>query len=348
MQSRAQRIENEEWTEILNEWGTVSSSLGTLKPVEKECLANKKKKNSERSPIPLFQSDEHMEMTLTSHYPDLKDPNGMLSYWDGEKFVKLQVTIEGRGGVRVGLCTGAPLIKLKIESAKKDTVFNKSKKELKLLTHCEGKVPTADVIEYFHKEYTIYKIMNVLDEPSFKVRYVNMTYQNWQGVTVFKAPVMFLESHEDAAARYDSQAMRKDKLIRVSVREELRAYIVGHFLDDYDHGVDHEADKNVRRIKDGNGKQTLLLYDFNESGLYNNPSGIKNKIEKHSYISSDINRFLEEDPAETKKVLKRIYSRKEQVLTQIKNSPMNVSGKERFTNYFSAYFETLEEMGLAP
>jgi hypothetical protein len=84
-------------------------------------------------------------------------------------------TIEVRGNFRrnANNCDFPPL-RLRFDDAEiKGTILN-GNHNLKIVTHCKNK--SKEFIQYIGKEYTTYKIFNILSPYSLKVKMVNITY----------------------------------------------------------------------------------------------------------------------------------------------------------------------------
>ena len=133
----------------------------------------------------LFQSDEPLELVLEipprKSLPSARDKAavpGTLQYTrnDGSDVV-LDVAVSTRGNSRLELCSWPPLeINLKRKQVK-STIFATQNK-LKIVTLCRR---SALYRRYLNREYTIYKLYNLLTEYSFRVRMLEVTYRDPNG-----------------------------------------------------------------------------------------------------------------------------------------------------------------------
>ena len=127
----------------------------------------------------LFLSDEVINMTLSSHFSEIRadtaiDPKphpGKLTYYDPDgKIRKFSVKVRARGDFRRNpeICSFPPLLVNFKKNEVRNTIFNNQDK-LKLVTACQKE---EDVVE----EYLIYKMYNLVTDLSLKVRLVKVVY----------------------------------------------------------------------------------------------------------------------------------------------------------------------------
>jgi len=140
-----------------------------------------------RSPDPLFQSTDILDVRIVAPLTTLLDERSLeeefpatLEYNDSSgKAVKFNTQIRTRGRFRLqkDICAFPPMRLNFKTSETKDTLFHKQDK-VKLVTHCQlsGKYEQAIL-----REYTAYRILNVLTDASFRVRLLRITYVDSEG-----------------------------------------------------------------------------------------------------------------------------------------------------------------------
>ena len=177
-------------------------------------LAERKKAAEERA---LFTADTPLEFTLTADFKTVnkdRNPNSTKVFpatmTVGDK--TFPVNIRTRGHVRrmSQTCTFAPL-RLEFDNDKtKGTIFE-GHKNLKLGTHCRD----ADLFEqYVPREYSAYRIYNLLTPRSFRARMAKATYVD----EATKKPIgnrmaLFIEDDDDVARRMEGRAIETQKLV---------------------------------------------------------------------------------------------------------------------------------------
>ena len=132
---------------------------------------------------PLFQSDEFLEVTIRGPFKRLmeersfEEEDATFIYTEADGSTReLAIGLQVRGKFRRNrsVCRFAPLrIDVK-KSDVKDTLFDGQDK-LKLVTHCKtrSKRHTQGLV----REYLAYRVLNMLTEKSFRVRFLKVTYE---------------------------------------------------------------------------------------------------------------------------------------------------------------------------
>jgi hypothetical protein len=154
---------------------------------------------------PLFAAEAEISFTLTAPFERLVrqsrtsvDPvDGTISV-DGGPAVPLKIAPRGFTRRTGGLCTFPPL-KLDLDKpAMKDTLFEGQNK-LKLVTQCR---PQASYEQYLIREYTVYRLYNLITPESFRVRPARVTYRDTEGRRGEQTRFAFLiEDGDDVAKR---------------------------------------------------------------------------------------------------------------------------------------------------
>ncbi|MCP4152948.1 MAG: hypothetical protein GY757_34770 [bacterium] len=169
-----------------------------------EQIAKKEVSTKKNLPPALFDSDEVVEITFIRDIKAIKKEvrkeervyhPAQIIYKDPYKGeITLNVKVKSRGKSRRNprLCDSPPIAMKFDKKETKGTIFRKQKK-LKLVTHCKNKVGIFE--QYLLREYTVYKLFNLLTDRSFRVRLVRIKYL---GVKKKKGPTKYGFFIEDA------------------------------------------------------------------------------------------------------------------------------------------------------
>jgi len=160
-----------------------------------------------RSPDPLFQSTRILEVrivaplsTLLYERPNVEELPATLQYTDSAgQAVEFDIKIRTRGRFRrqEDVCNFPPLRLNFKASETKGTLFHKQDK-VKLVTHCQ---PGGKYEQVILREYTAYRILNVLTEASFRVRLLRITYVDSEGGKRDNISHGFIIEHKDRLAK---------------------------------------------------------------------------------------------------------------------------------------------------
>ena len=156
-----------------------SQNIKTKKTSTKT-TTNSKEPSSKIKSAPLFDSDEVLELKLTTNFKSLlkdrtaTDPPyhwAKLEYdKDTDTHVSLNLRIKIRGNFRKSSanCKFPPILLNFSDKKSKNTLFE-NQNHLKLVTHCRDE-------DYVYREYLVYKLYNLLTEYSLKSRLLKVTY----------------------------------------------------------------------------------------------------------------------------------------------------------------------------
>jgi hypothetical protein len=154
---------------------------------------------------PLFECDAPLEFTLEvpmktllRRADDRPVLDGKLHYTDQHgKQLEFDVQVTTRGHSRLEICKFPPLSVIFEKKQVKDTVFAGQKK-LKIVTQCRS---GGSYLDFLRHEYGIYKAYNVVAEPSFRVRMLNITFRDSENKRDDDVQVaFFIESIKEVAS----------------------------------------------------------------------------------------------------------------------------------------------------
>ena len=166
----------------------------------------------------LFETDEILSITLTAPWQDLETNReyqgtypATIEYTgpDGREYTH-DLTVERRGIKRQETCR-IPPVKLRFEKdAVKDTVFH-GQKSLKLVTHCQN---SDRYDQYYLLEMMAYRIYNLFNDYSFRVRPLSVTYRDSQEDDVDEDRFGFvIEDDSDVAKRNGLKKLEIPKIM---------------------------------------------------------------------------------------------------------------------------------------
>jgi hypothetical protein len=256
---------------ILNCTNLVAQVEKTKKQKTKTTTKSKEPASTIKS-APLFDSDEVLELKLTTNFkPLFKDRSATNPsyHWakleydkDTDNHVSLDLLIKVRGNFRKSSanCKFPPILLNLPNKKSKNTLFE-NQNHLKLVTHCKNE-------DYVYREYLVYKLYNLLTEYSLKARLLKVTYidsLNKRDEETFDA--FILEDEEAVANRTSTKniylkqipadAIDTFNMATLSVFE----YMIGNT--DWSLRFLH----NIKLFGKQEGRLTAMAYDFDHSGI---------------------------------------------------------------------------------
>ena len=234
---------------------------------------------------PLFECDEviafELELPMKTLYrraesrPDL---DGVLRYVDADgETLAFDVRVTTRGRSRLEICRFPPLSVFFKRRQVRNTIFAGQKK-LKIVTPCRtGK----NYLDFLRQEYGIYKAYNVVADPSFRVRMLEITFRDSEArLKPEVRTAFFIESTKEVVER---SGMETVKLNRIppqnldpanSIIFELFQFLIANTDWSNTKGPGDEDcchNGKVLREPGEDSGWVVLPYDFDQAGLIDAP-----------------------------------------------------------------------------
>jgi len=244
------------------------------------------KRQAEAEALPLFASQEPIEITLTADWKAVQRdrdvdskklyPGTLTIVKDGTAGTPVPMQLRTRGHSRrsARTCEFAPLRLELPKDGTKGTVFE-GHGNLKLGVHCQSE---GIYLQYMLKEYLANRLHNLLTTRSLRVRLARVTYADSRpGRKPDTRLGLFFEDIDDLAKRMQARELsvprqmfkyvEQDQLMFMSMFQ----YMIANT--DYSILVLH----NVIMIDDARGVRLTVPYDFDYSGLVNTHYAIPDK-----------------------------------------------------------------------
>lgn len=229
----------------------------------------------------LFDSSDTLDVTIEAPMRQLirnrlRKPEfeGVLRYQDdlGKEHV-LPVKLSSRGNSRLETCDFPPL-RLTIKTGQAEGTIFAGQHKLKVVTPCER---TSYARDWLHLELGIYRAYNVITDYSFRVRRLQVTYQDneskrWKRVQ----PAFVIESIGAAASRLQRKSIRPPEVdiaqysVAESANNSLYQYLIGNTDYAIKRGPSGEGCCHNGRVLATPGTVddwVVLPYDFDQAGI---------------------------------------------------------------------------------
>ena len=234
---------------------------------------------------PLFEDDAVLQVKLSGPLTTLiKNKKNRVEYpftlTVGDNVIDLQVRVRGKS--RVAFCRFPPLRLIFPEGNADDTVFA-GQGRIKLVTHCKNDSVRAE--NNILDEYLAYRLLNVITGQSFRVRLLQLSYEDTDA-KLNKLDRQYygflIESDQELAARSGGKAVDITgvRYPLLDPNQTALMYVFQYLIGNTDwslltaDGADtccHNVD-----LIDVEGSLLPIPYDFDASGLVNAPYAIPN------------------------------------------------------------------------
>jgi len=307
-------------------------------------LADRRKASEARQ---LFQSDVPLEFTLTANFKAVsgdRNPNSTKTFPATIEFkkadgtmAKIPLQIRARGHARRQICAFPPLRLELPKDQTKGTVFD-GHGVLKLGTHCPNTFE-----EYVRREYTAYKINNLLTPKSFRARLARATYvdaTNGKAQPVHDA--MFIEDDDDVAKRLEGRIVDLKKLTYQRVEQDSLAMMTLFEYMIANTDVSLAALHNLVVVQTKTGLRYVVPYDFDYSGLVDAQYAVAGKDLGISSVRERLYRGPCKTAAEFEPFFARFRSVKPAVMALYDSPEMPQSYRNKAKSYLEEFYKTLD------
>lgn len=236
---------------------------------------------------PLFNSDEPLAITLTGPFKTLdkqRDKSaeyevGSLSYEGPDGPINIETRYTPRGNFRLEKenCSHAQLwLNLKKKQTKETVFANQNK--LKLVVQCRD---SNRYQAYLRKEYQAYRMLNLITEASYRVRWVTVTYQDLQEKKPRMQSAFLIEHKSRVADRLNLNTVDAERISRTELDpgHATRAALFNYFVGNADFsmiaGTEGSCCHNAKLFRAADESPYVpVIYDFDSSGYVDAPYAI--------------------------------------------------------------------------
>jgi hypothetical protein len=217
---------------------------------------------------------------------------------------------------------------------------------LKLVTHCR---PAALFDQYVLREYTAYRVFNLLTPYSFRARLARATYvDSVTGRKTDERYAMFLEDADDVAKRMDGRVdeRRVFGFQRLDIDQLTLVTLFEYFIGNTD--VAFAAQHNIRVVETFAGRWYPVPYDFDYSGLVNTTYAVVDQTRIREIHSVRDRLYL--GPCRTAAELEPHFAKfravKEDIFALYDNEPaFTAASRRNARSYLEAFYRTIDRPG---
>jgi hypothetical protein len=275
-------------------------------------------------PDPLFQSSEALRVSLSGPFTTLikerpKDEYlpGAISYSETDgTAVSLDLEIRTRGHSRHQVCDYPPVLLNFKKHQTQGTLFEKQNK-LKLVIPCEY---SGNYEQIILREYLAYRILTTVTDMSFRVRLLQVSFENTQKNKKPEIRYAFLIEHKNRLAeRYGMKDLKIERTAVADIQPDrlnltsVFAFLIGNT--DFSPIVGAPDDECCHNYVLFRKKDTdpifAIPYDFDQSGFVNAPYAVpaesfrlrsvrqrlyRGRCVNNEYVATSLQRFSDKRP----------------------------------------------------
>jgi hypothetical protein len=299
--------------------------------------------------IRFFKDEKLIEMTMTTDIKALQSQKGDDVFQDGvitmrfpdSSVITENIQVGARGNFRRGYCRIPPMM-INFRNDKASQLSSLGK--LKLVIGCGVK---ADDEQLLLKEYITYKIYNLLEEKSFRVRLLRTNYVDTRNkVKPFTQYSFLIEDDADLAKRTGCKKKDHGQVLTESTDRNLMTMVAifQYMIGNTDWAVPNNH--NVKLLYDKKNEAALpyaIPYDFDYCGLVNASYAVPNEVIGTEKVTERVYRGFPRTLEEIQTTLDVFRAKKEKIYSLINDFNL-LTERERRTmkEYLDEFFQLIE------
>ena len=255
-----------------------------------------------------------------------------------------KIRVIARGVMRRQICYMPPL-RLDFHTDSLSQLYKLG--SLKLVSSCN---PNDQYEQLLLKEYLIYKIYNLITEKSFRVRLLNLNYEDSRGKRkTISRHAYLIEDIKDLAKRNGCTTMKDLKVNGQSTdRNQYTIFAVfEYFIGNTDWGV--SVNHNSALIFPGNdsaGRPFVIPFDFDYSGLVDADYAVPDEGLAISNVRERLYRGYPRTMEELNDVFLIFNQQKEKIYSLINNFELlTVKNRKNIIDYLDDFYTTINDPG---
>ena len=272
--------------------------------------------------------------TLLAYRKTEKEMNGIVV--DNGQMFDVDITVRGR--YRRRTCVMPPML-LQFDKDFLRAAGLNTHNDYKLVTHCTFGPSGQDALLREQLVYELYR--TVEPEASFRTQLLTIDYVNTADGSVFTSYAILIEDTDELQDRMEQDNCKdcfNAPLASYTNIEKvaLFQYMVGNV--DYSTALA----RNLKLLKDDNGRLTAVPYDFDFSGLVNPEYGRLTHPEQKAMTDRIFVWEFDTDP-ELGRAADELLLLQEELLGQVKDFPhLKDSSKREITRYIKSFYKELD------
>lgn len=306
---------------------------------------------------PLFASDEALSLSIEAPMRDLirfksrkEEYDAVVRYVDDNGAeVVLDAKISARGNARLGSCEFPP-IRLEFDPANTAGTVFENQERLKMVTQCQR---GTDGRRWLLQEYGIYRAYNVVTDFSYKVRKLQVTYQDSESARWSEdAPAFFIEATGNAADRLGMESIRPPEVrtehydLVETTNLMLFQYLVANTDFSVKRGPSGEGCCHNARVIARSGQQAgwvVLPYDFDQAGIINTDYSAPDRRLGIRVVTSRLYRGFcwQNDPLQD--AIARFTDNREAITAALIPDELSTSRQARIGRYVDRFYDTISD-----
>ena len=302
-------------------------------------------------PIKFFESNDVLEARLNMDIPKLVRTSMKPEYLPatfsckiGDDSISEEIRVIARGHIRKEICYMPP-VKLNFHNSTSPKLYPLN--SLKMVCTC---FENSNGDQLLLKEYLVYKMYNLITDKSFRVRLLNLSYEDVNPKKkTYLGHAFLIESDKSMAKRNDCVELKNTRShSEYADRDQMTIFaIFQYMIGNTDFGV--SANHNIILIqpaKDSTAKPIVIPYDFDYAGLVDAYYAVPNEGLDIENVRQRLYRGYPRTQEELNAAFAIFNKQKENIYSLVRNFDL-LTEKNRKTllDYLDGFYKTINNSG---
>lgn len=299
--------------------------------------------------VKFFTDERVIDISLSTDIKKLQDSKGDEVYQEADvsfrfpdsTLINEKIRIAARGHFRREFCNIPPLL-LNFHNATSPRLASLGK--LKLVIGCGTNSGDEQLI---FKEYLVYKMYNMLEEKSFRVRLVKVTYNDTRNrIKTFTQDAFFIEDDNDLAERNGCEKKDKMQFMSENTQRETmtKVALFEYMISNGDWSVPNNHNTKLIFKK---GEQTVpyvVPYDFDHSGFVNAEYATPSEILGTETVTERVYRGFPRTMEELQTCFDIFRAKKDAINALIMNfQPLAAKTRKGAADYINEFYRIIND-----
>jgi hypothetical protein len=269
-------------------------------------------------------------------------PGNFVTHLADSTAVNDRVLLQLRGHMRLNFCYVPPVW---VVFNYDDQSILRSLKALKLVSACKT---STEYEQYLLKEYIVYKIYNLLTDRSFRVRLLNLSWQDSAGKKKdLEEKAFLLEDIKEVAKRNNCKEFKNVKIHSYEAdRKQMTMVCIFEYMignTDWSVSVGHNI-KLITLPKDSTKGPIPIPYDFDYSGFVNTDYSIPDERLNLENVRQRLYRGYPRTMDELQEALSVFTAQKKNIYDLINNFDLLTPKSKRETiEYLESFYDLIKD-----
>ena len=303
--------------------------------------------------IRFFIDDDIIEMDITTDIRKVKNEKKENVFFDAAISMKFSdkvvindtIGVGPRGHFRRDFCDIPPL-SLNFRQNKSKLLSKLG--TLKMVIGCGNR---ADDEQLLLREYLVYKIYNLLEEKSFRVRLLHVNFNDSRGkMKPFSQYAFLIEDDSDLARRHACIKKEKTQVMTEATNRHLttKVSVFQYMISNGDWSI--PANHNIKLIydsKNSNAAPFAIPYDFDHSGFVNAAYALPNELLGTEKVTERVYRGFPRNMEELQLVFDDFRKQKDNIYKLIQNfTLLKERARKDILEYLDEFYKTINNRTL--